>query len=259
MTEFPPTTGPDEIDVDPYADDTGRVAAPFAAIVGDDVAALLADASMWDDPPNGLADRILDGAGADTAASATVLTERTRDGADTPDALAVRSLPTRPTSEAENEQSRPPRRWRRSVTPIVLGSAAAVAALLGGIVLLSAISGNPSPPAFAAPLIPTGLIADVEGDVEITPSASGLEIALDAPSLPRRAAGEFYEGWLRLDDGGLVPAGTFHEGAGVTLWAGIEFESVVGFTITLERAVAADSSEQASSDQVVLRVDLPRP
>ncbi len=140
---------------------------------------------------------------------------------------------------------------------MLLGAAAAFVVLLGGVVVFSALSDSPPQEAFSADLVPTGLVPDVEGSVAVTEMQSGLEIELDAPSLPRRAGGQFYEGWLRTIDDRLVPIGTFHEGDNVTLWAGIELDEVASMTITLEEAVAGDSPAQASSGQVVLKVDFP--
>jgi hypothetical protein len=224
---------PDDIQVDPYADDAGRVGALFSDEVGLEVADLFGDPAMWEQPSDDLGDRIV----AAVSSEAQVGTAPLAGGAES----------VRPTSS-----------WRQLRTAL-LGAAAAIAVLFGGIVVLSAFTGNPQQEDFAAPFVSTGELPDVAGDVEVTGLRSGLRIDVDAPSLPRRAGGEFYEGWLRLDDGRLVPVGTFHEGDGVTLWAGIELDNVVAMTITLEEAVAADSPEQASSGRVVLKVDFPQP
>ena len=84
-----------------------------------------------------------------------------------------------------------------------------------------------------------------------------MRVELDAPSLPRRSQGSFYEGWLRLADDRLVPIGTFQQGDGVTLWAGTELDGVVEMTITMEEAIVEGAPERASSGQVVLKVDFP--
>lgn len=235
MTDRPLPSDSDQIDIDPYADDAGRLSALFSNEVGSDVSDLLGDAALWDQPSVDLGDRIVAAVSSEADVSAPARAS-SREG---DDGVVVSMFSS------------------RRVRTAVLGSAAALAMLFGGIVVLSALSGNPEEEDFSAPLVPTGVIADVGGEVEVTSLDSGLRIELDAPSLPRRANGEFYEGWLRLDDGRLVPIGTFHEGDGVTLWAGIELDKVVGMTITLEEAVAADSAEQASSGRVVLKLDFP--
>lgn len=235
MTDRPLPSDPNEIDIDPYADDAGRVSALFSNEVGADISDLLGDTALWEQPSPDLGDRIV----AAVSSEADVSAPATASSGDGGDGAVVSMFSS------------------RRVRTAVLGSAAALAMLFGGILLLSAVSGNPQEEDFAAALVPTGVIADVSGDVEVTSLDSGLRIELDAPSLPRRANGEFYEGWLRLADGRLVPIGTFHEGGGVTLWAGIELDKVLGMTITLEEAVAADSPEQASSGRVVLKLDFP--
>lgn len=192
--------------------------------LGDEVAVLLADPQLWEEPPAGLEDRIVG---------------------------AVHS---------EANVGAPPtnRRQRSWLRPALLGAAAAVLLLFGGVVVFSALNGATGTDRFSAELVPTGLVADVEGSIEVTSFRSGLRIELDAISLPRRDGGQFYEGWLRTDDGDLVSVGTFHDGTDVTLWAGIEPERVAAFSITMERAAAPDSVDQRSSGEVVLKADIPR-
>ena len=120
------------------------------------------------------------------------------------------------------------------------------------------MGGSPGNEVFAAELVPTGLVPDVEGSIEVTSFSSGLRIDLDAPSLPRRDDDLFYEAWLRTAEGRLIPVGTFHAGDGVVLWAGIERDRIVAFAITLERAALPDGADQASSGDVVLKVDITR-
>ena len=94
---------------------------------------------------------------------------------------------------------------------------------------------------------------DVGGSIDVTSFDSGLRIDLEAPGLPRRDDGKFYEGWVRTADGDLLSVGTFHEGSNVTLWAGVELDRIELFMITLEEAVGGNDSGQGSSDEVVLR------
>ena len=64
----------------------------------------------------------------------------------------------------------------------------------------------------------------------------------------RLDGGRFYQGWLRSEDGQLVPIGTFNEGADVVLWAGVSPADFPTLTVTEE---AADG-DQASSGRRVL-------
>lgn len=225
---------------DPYTDDDGRLNELFASEVGDDIADLLADPTMWAEPSADLIDDVI------AAESAT----------DDHDAPGASDLDGADNADVSIAPVVPLTRWRQFRAGL-LGAAAAIVLLAGAVVLFSTTGAPPAETAFAGELVPTGLIPDVEGEVDVIPVQSGLRIELDAPSLPRRDGGEFYEGWLRLDDDRLVPVGTFHEGGDVTLWAGIELDRVVAMTITLESAVPGSSAEQASSGDVVLKVDFP--
>lgn len=187
-----------------------------------DIEALLADSSMWEMPDESLGHRV----------ASAVRAEADLD---------------EPVAAVGSDGRRP---WLR---PALLGAAAAVAILFGGVVVLSALSGSDARDTFSAELTSTGLIADVEGNVEIVAFSSGLRVDLDAPSLPWRGNGKFYEGWLRTVDGNLIPVGTFHGGERVVLWAGVELDRVESFTITLEESVAGMDLEQSSSGEVVLR------
>lgn len=204
--------------------DGDAIGDPGALELGPEIDALLADPAIWDEPRTGLEDDI------------------------------VRAIE----SEAYTGPvgGEPPRRRPGWVRPALLGAAAVIAILVGGVVVFSALGGSSGTEEFSAELVPTGLIDGVEGSVEIRSFDSGLQVDLDAPNLPRRDGGRYYEGWLRTVDGTLVPVGTFHEGADVTLWAGIEADRVVAFTITLEVAEAPDSTEHGSSGEVVLKADL---
>lgn len=226
---------------DPYADGDGRLNSLFADEVGDDIAELLGDPTMWESPSAGLIDDVLERVVVESGDAVDADQHDPADGGSDPEPLA-------PVVELS--------RWRQ-VRAGLVGAAAAIVLLGGAVVLFSTTGAPPAETAFAGELVPTGLIPDVDGEVEVTPVQSGLQIDLDAPALPRRDGGEFYEGWLKLDDDRLVPIGTFHEGGDVTLWAGIELERVVAMTITLEEAVLGSSANQASSGQVVLKVDFP--
>ena len=192
-----------------------------------EISALLADPTMWDAPSDDLGDRIVDAISSESV--------------DAPETFAVPAGPSGRYS------------WAR---PALLGAAAAMAFLVGGLVVFSGLSGVEDVDAFSAELVSTGRIDDQSGDITVRSFDSGLRIELDAASLPRRGNGSFYEGWLKTVDGDLVPVGTFHDGVDVTLWAGVELERVIMFTITLEEAAGTDDSGQESSGEVVLRTEI---
>jgi hypothetical protein len=196
-----------------------------------DIAALLADSSTWAEPPPELGDRVV----------AAVRSESTLGASDPVSSTVSLVGAGRPT-------------WIR---PALFGAAAAIIFLFGGIVVLSALgSADTGSDTFSAELTSTGLLPDVAGDIEVTSFDSGLRIDVEAPGLPRRDNGKFYEGWVRTADGDLFPVGTFHDGSNVTLWAGVELDRIELFTITLEEAAGGDDPGQGSSGEVVLRTEI---
>jgi len=201
--------------------------AELSATSSAEIGALLGDSTMWDLPGDDLADRIVNAISSESVHA--------------PEPYAATAGPSGRRS------------WAR---PALLGAAAAIAFLFGGLVLLSGLSGVEEVDAFSAELVPTGLIGDQSGDITVTSFDSGLRIELEAASLPRRDNGSFYEGWLKTVDGDLFPVGTFHDGVDVTLWAGVELERVELFTITLEAAAGPDDPGQKSSGEVVLRTEI---
>ena len=102
---------------------------------------------------------------------------------------------------------------------------------------------------FAARLTGTPLAAGATGQVTLTQTAGGWQIALSATGLPRRDSGSFYEAWLKNAVGVLVPIGTFNEPVQVTLWAGVSPVDFPTLTITAQEA----NGNPASSGRVVLK------
>jgi TPR repeat protein len=143
---------------------------------------------------------------------------------------------------------RPRRGHRAGLTLALLGTAAAAILALTLVVRPSPDNG---PEEFA--LTPTKRAPDAQGTVEVTPEESGLRIELNATGLPRRDNGNFYQAWLRNDEGQSIPIGTFHNGKDVVLWAGVSLEDYPELTITQEKA----NDDQASSKQVVLSGSAP--
>jgi DNA-directed RNA polymerase specialized sigma24 family protein len=190
---------------------------------GPELDALLADPVAWVRADDGLADQVV--------------------------AVVAAEAPVLPGPEAEE-----PSFVARNLRPVFLGLAGALAVLITAIVALSIASGTPEPAAFSADLIPTGLIVEVDGgEITITDRDAGLEIELDAFTLPRRSGGQFYEGVLVLADGNELSVGTFSEGFEVTLWGGVALDRVETF-----RVVVREIGVQPSGNEVVLKADFPR-
>lgn len=202
-------------------DSTGRAA--DQPTLDEDVRALLADDRLWGVPGADLADRVV-----------AVVRSEAHDVSPEPTAGVMP-------------------RWAR---PALLGAAAVVALMFGGIALFSAVDGTSTDEVVAAVLSPTGLVPGVDGRAEFTDVESGVSIELDAPSLPSLDGGWFYEAWVVVDDGRVVPVGTFRGGDGVGLWAGVELAQIRAFSITREEAETAESPEQRSSGEVVLKATM---
>lgn len=137
-------------------------------------------------------------------------------------------------------------RRRRRVRYVLSGTAAALVLAVG--VTAGVLAGRDDPVEFAASLRGTELAPGAAGEVTLTKTPSGWDIRLHATGLPRRAEGEFYEAWLKDDEGLLVPIGTFNTGDDVKLWSGVAPSSFPTVTITRELA----DGDQASSGEVVL-------
>ena len=129
----------------------------------------------------------------------------------------------------------------------IAGVAAAAVAAAAVAVVVSGGSGSHGTRLQAA-LGPTPLAPGAGGEATLTKTSSGWRIELDAKGLPRLEGNRFYEAWLRSSKGELVPVGTFNEGHGVTLWAGVSPLSYKVLTVTRERA----DGNEASSGQKVL-------
>jgi hypothetical protein len=146
------------------------------------------------------------------------------------------------------QPARPRHGHRAGLTLALLGTAAA--AILALMLVIRPSSDNDSVE-FA--LTATELAPSAQGTVDVTPEESGLRIELNATGLPRRDNGNFYQAWLRNNDGQSIPIGTFHDGRDVVLWAGVSLEDYPELTITQEKA----DGKQASSKQVVLSGSAP--
>jgi hypothetical protein len=187
----------------------------------DEVVAVLRDPALWDSPSAELADRV------------------------------VRDI----ASEAELGPSASARHGRSGMRYGLLGAAAAVLAILIGIVGISAIDQSGDRTVSAA-LIPTGRAGDSGGSLDLRASDAGVGIEVDAPDLPPCADGDYYEGWVTTSDGVTVPAGTFRAGGTIELWAGVDLDDVTGFTVAYRYGDRADDGGSSASDDVVLKATI---
>jgi|GEM_PF-5642614 len=210
---------------DDLARDRLRIERRVAHVVEpDDVGPLLADSVVWTPAARTLGERFVD-----LVASETLI------GARSGDDVEVST------------------RTSRALKPIIIGLVAAIVVLFGTIVGLSALSGSVEPADFTTELVATGLVIEAEGgSITVTERDAGIEIDLDAPTLPRRSGDTFYRGVLVLDDGTELTVGSFAEGNSVTLFAGVALARVETFNILLDE-VGGDFD----GSDVVLKANVP--
>lgn len=130
--------------------------------------------------------------------------------------------------------------------------AAAAAVLAFGAGLLVADRNDDDVAAIAdVDLAGTDLAPDAHASGDVVDRGAGYAIRLDMAGLPPAADGEYYEGWLRADDGELVSVGTFHMRSGdsnVVLWSGVKIAEYHTLIVTEEQ----ERSDAEASDRVVL-------
>ena len=210
----------------------------------DELRALLADPTLWSEPPAELEDSVVALIAAEaechragSAASSADPPARGRP-ADRPqsrsdptdDARLNRSASDpaepgtdysrRPSTSArpgERKQERPARRRFTRPAFLVAAAAAVVAVALSAVLMLRDPRRSRGSMSRCAA---TELAPGASGNAVMLKTDSGWEIQLDANGLPRLDNGQFYQAWLRNADGVLVPIGTFNEGTDVILWVG---------------------------------------
>ena len=205
------------------------------AHLGDDaaVAAALDDPRLWSEPTTDIVGQVRSRLGVDQAGSDI--------GAQRDEGVVTEQV----VPEASS-------RVTRSLRPVLLGLGGAVVVLFVAIIALSAASGSADPVVLTADLTPTGAIVDVEGgELTVTERDSGLRLDLDAPTLPRRAGDQFYEGVVILQDGTELGIGTFNQGFDVVLSAGVSLDRVEEFLV-VARDLGSDDRD------VVLKLDVPQ-
>jgi hypothetical protein len=185
--------------------------------------AVLGRAATWIEPDAGLEDRVL---GAVTA----------RRDAGPAGAIA-------PVVDIRSS-----RRWRGRVVAGLVGAAAASIVFLG-----VGIAHRAPSPTLRVSLAPTTLMPGATGTAALRETNSGWEIKLDTHDLPRLDNGRFYEAWLEGPKG-KVSIGTFHTGAKVTLWAGVEADEYTTLAITIQ----PENGDPAQSSDRVLTAPLKR-
>jgi hypothetical protein len=183
----------------------------------DELRALLADPSVWEEPDPSLEERVVQAISAEAGLSG-----------ESPIVVPLR------------RQSRRP--WYIAAAGV---AAAAAIALVAAITLRdTGTSGMQFDMALAA----TDLSPGASGKATLTRFDAGWRVDVDASGLPRLDNGQFYEAWLKKGDV-LVPIGTFNEGGEtVTMWAGVSPQDFNTLTVTIEQA----DGNQASSGQRVL-------
>jgi hypothetical protein len=141
----------------------------------------------------------------------------------------------------------PPRRDHSRVRRVVIGVAAAVAA----IAIAFAVVGTTgrSSHAYKAQLTATKIAPGAHATAAIDRAQNGFHITLDPDHLPTLTAGEFFEAWLKNAQGVGAPIGTFSSGGRVTLWSGVSPSSFAILTVTIETV----GEGPGSSGRVVLQ------
>lgn len=183
------------------------------AAVGDDVARMLADPSVWEEPPADLSDRVV----ADIARARLAQV-------DDPAPPGVTRLP-------------------RRLPTVVVGAVAAAAAVLVVLLVLPQ-SGR------QFELEGTELAMDASAVAVVEQTPSGDAITLSVRRLDPAPDGFFYQAWVR-GDRGLVSIGTFHMRGGdgdVELWSGVDVSDYPILSVTLE----PEDGDQRSSGQAVI-------
>ena len=175
---------------------------------------LLADPSLWTEPPPDLEDRVVT-------------------------SIATTAPPTHSwVSSTERSGS-----W---VRPLLAGLA--VAAAIVAAVIVFSHRGSDSTASFA--LAGTELAPKARGEASVYKDSAGFRIELKAHDLPALDGGRFYQAWLK-GDSGLIPIGTFSKGNGtkVTLWSGVSPKDFPTLTVTIE---APDGNQESSGQRVLV-------
>lgn len=181
-----------------------------------EIAALLGDPSLWQEPSDQLEDRVV--AGIVEEQRVVVPIGRGR------------------------------RQWPGRLAAAAIGAAAAAA-----VVFVAVPRDDQQTADGHIDVLGTDLAPGISGRAEITELTSGFRIEFSVAGLPRRDGDDFYEGWLKNCAGtSLVPIGTFHELDKATGWAGVSMDDYPVLTVTREHVAAPKDAAQGSSGEVVV-------
>ena len=185
-------------------------------VLDPDIVALLQDPSLWQDPSDGLEDRIVANIGDERRVVVPITRSR--------------------------------RAWPGRLAAAAVGAAAAAA------IVLIAVPRNDNQQADASiDLRGTDLAPGINGNADITTLQSGVRIEFSVKGLPRRDGDDFYQGWLKNCAGTLlVPIGTYHDLDDVTGWAGVSVDNYPVLTVTKEQVAPPKDAAQGSSGEVVV-------
>jgi Anti-sigma-K factor rskA len=138
---------------------------------------------------------------------------------------------------------------RRHQRVAVFGGVAAAALILVALFAGVFMRHTHARIAYDAELSATALAPGAHATVGVMHSAAGFRIVLDAHDLGPLPPGQYYEAWLKNEQGTSVPIGTFSSSQDyVTLWAGASPSEFPIICVTKE----GTDNNQASSGQMVL-------
>ena len=217
----------------------------------DELRALLADPTLWSEPPAELEDSVVALIAAEVKATTEtpVAAQPPVEVPTTPGTTHGMPAEARPIDLTAAREKRANRTGARRFTRPVFLLAAAAAVVAVAVSATLVLRNSTSQRTFDVALSATELAPGAAGSATMLKTDSGWEIELDATGLPRLDGGQYYQAWLRNADGVLVPIGTFNEGTDVTLWAGVPPDQFSTMTITKE---SADGNQDSSGLRVLV-------
>jgi len=233
---------------------TGR-SASLPRRPGEDIAALLADPTVWAEPDPGGAEQLLSAIRSESASAWGVpddvgVARYRADVNGTPFTAAGAERRNGHTARhhrgahVKAEPAAAPRRWS------LVAVAAALALVLGATGALVLNRGNGHSPGQQFALTGTQLSPTASAWATVEPQPAGVSIKLDVKGLPPAKPGHYYEAWVGGTEG-EVTIGTFHMRGGdgwIYLWSGVDPKEYPTLNVTLED----EGPDQSWSGRVVL-------